>query len=183
MKKCFKSLISVFVLVGGLFLAPCILAETQETATTVDERLVKIDSEKIENTTLYGKNIIKKETITCKKYENTGGTVSSPYKYVVARIDVAYNDLEGNTIATAFCESIFRYNPNLELCKCLSTSHGKTCSDEKYSIEVECRTKNLSLEVGESFCKMNFYKSRFKKDKSHYIFSCTKDGELYRRLV
>lgn len=126
-------------------------------------------------------SLTKKETITYFKYKY-GDYGNLPYEYVVVRVTVTYADASGASVASGYFESTFMYNSELNLSRCLSTSHGQSCSNDKYTMDLDCRTKNLSMDIGESFGKIRLHKMLLPKDKSIYIFSCDKYGNLSMRV-
>lgn len=138
---------------------------------------------KTTNETRFKDGLVRKEIISCRKYDYNAKIPNSTYEYIKVRADVIYTDASGKNIACAYFESIFRYNKKLRLAKCLSTLHGQSCTNNKYSINIFGRTKNLALDIGESFGKIKLYSFGMKKDKCKYIFSCDKDGNILRCMV
>lgn len=177
MKKYLKSMFMLGLVLGILFNSYSILAKkvNPSQAHLIPIKNNSVTEEKVSD------DLVKKETITYFKYNYGDKCGENRYEYVSVRVTINYYNSDGKDIASAYFESNFRYNTALKLVKCLSTSHGQSCSNNKYSIDLSCRTKNLSISIGESFGKVTLKKMLLPKDKSIYIFSCDTEGNVYRR--
>lgn len=177
MKKPFKTFFVTSFLIMIFFSFPYIFAKKDDKLQSV---LISLENNMV-TTEQLSATLTKKETINYFKYKY-GEYDDNPYEYVAVRVTVAYTDADGNLVASGYFESTFMYNKKLNISRCLSTSHGQTCSNEKYSIDVKCRTKNLSMNIGESFGQIRLRKTLLPKDKSIYIFSCDTEGNLSMRV-
>lgn len=127
-------------------------------------------------------NINRQEKTYYISYLYGDNFVDNPTKYVTIRKEIVYYDNLKNQIASAFMESNFRYNNKLKSAKCLSTFHEQICSNPKADIKVFQRTKNASLNRGESYGEINFSYDNKKLDSPKYIFCCDNQGNLSERL-
>lgn len=140
-------------------------------------------NEKTVSETRFKDKTIKQETISFYKYDYANIIPDSIYQYLIVRVEIVYMDQYRKPIASGYFESLFRYNKEQQLAKCLSTSHGESCNHNKYSIRVFGRPKNLALDIGECFGKIILFNKSDEKDVCKYIFSCDKDGILLRYIL
>lgn len=144
-------------------------------------------SEKINGTMIneskFRNGMTKREIIKCYNYDYGDKSSTNFYKYAVARIDVSYIDSNGVVIASAYFESTFRYNEELGRAKCLSTSHGQSQNSDRYTIEIMARTKNLAINVGQSFGKIVLLDTTADSNVCRYIFSCDSKGNISKISV
>lgn len=131
----------------------------------------------------FSNNLSLAETISCHKYGYDGFAPKNPYQYLMVRAHLVYKDGNDSTVATAYFEATFRYNKELKLAKCLSTSHKEYCSSPKHSINVLARTKNEALDKGGAFCKIVLSQNGISKNTCRYIFSCDENGQLSNHIV
>ena len=138
--------------------------------------------------TMLSNGIKKKENVSYLKYNYGEDFAESGYKYKTVRVEITYCDINSHydrVIAASYMEFNFRYNTELNESKCLSTTHGQMCNDNKYSVDVFARTKNLSYESGESFGSIDFIKKGIVSkqiDNSDVIFCCDPSGNIIHRI-
>ena len=149
-----------------------------------EPKLIALSDGASETVTEIKTGINKVEKISCFKYVYKSALAQHGYQYILVRAEVSFSENDGKLLASAYFDSIFRYNEYLKTSKCLSTSHGQRCYSDRYSLQTSCRTKNLAMDMGESFGKVGFYdKLRSVDDVSKFIFSCDEHGNIYKRMI
>ena len=180
MKKYFGFIFMLLVL-GTLFCkAPDIFAASND--SEMGNLVVYLDN-KTTNETRFKNGLLRKETLSCYRYKYDNEVPNDEYVYLIVRAVVVYQDANGKQLCCAYFDSTFRYNKKLKLSKCLSTSHGISCNDNRYTIDVEARTKNLALDIGGSYGKVTLSHMGMRKDTCKYIFSCNSEGEISRDIL
>ncbi len=185
MRKFISYLLTIFTLCGFDFYSMACNVNGMDFA----ENLNILELEKQTSTeTMLANGIKKKENVVYLKYNYGEDFLESHYEYKTVRLEITYCDINSNydrVIAAAYMEFNFRYNSELNECKCLSTIHGQVCNDSKYDLKVFTRTKNLSYDLGESFGSIDFIKKGIvnkQLDNSDVIFCCESLGNITHRI-
>lgn len=179
MKKLMTVLLS-FVLLGSVCLLNPVFAEEKSVNINQSSSNAEFINDTLVNEKDLSGGIKRKEVVTCLKRSYKGGLSDIPYKYLTVRVDVTYFDSKGKSFASAYLESYFRYSSEFHESKCLSTCHGQSCMNPKYSLGVFARTKNLAYEIGESYGTIKLLYKSMCSDELSYVFSCDYDGNIFR---
>lgn len=119
--------------------------------------------------------IIKKETISKYSYDYPKN-LRGNYKYIAVITNFSYS--EGKKIlADIVYESDFRFNPERNMCECLSSTCCYECKDSA-KVETFTRRKNETLSTGASIIKNKFKNGYTTYEDIEYDLKCDSDGNI-----
>ncbi len=119
--------------------------------------------------------IIKKETISKYSYDYPKD-LRGNYKYITVVTNLSY--FEGKKIlADIVYESDFRFNPEREMCECLSSTCCYECKDSA-KVEAFTRRKNETLSKGSSTIKNKFRNGYTTYEDIEYDLKCDSHGNI-----
>lgn len=119
--------------------------------------------------------IMKKETISKYSYDYPKN-LRGNYKYITVLTNLSY--YEGKKIiADVVYESNFRFNPEREICECLSSTCCYECKDSA-KVEAFTRRKNETLSKGSSVIKNKFKNGYTTYEDIEYDLKCDSAGNI-----
>lgn len=124
--------------------------------------------------------IDKREEIHAEEYAFGGNLSNNDNKYIKVYKDVAY--LDSNTkkiIALSDTKTTFRYNPKMQLAKCLGSFSRSVILNPSYSISVSSRNANKTTYKGSGLINLEFKSSLGKVlDKTTLEVDCDYKGHV-----